>query len=753
MTHLAPQPATAGRAAPIPQSDTEHFIDGLFAGQAGWVRLGYIDGDPSIPKGTPGYAPMRSEWYEWPRQRATLLAQIAHHDAQGHNTYVRQVLFQYIEETIKGTPQSTLKADIAHALPSRWIWRDDVKDLRTASTALVETSEGNYQALIQLDRLASTQERKRLMTAWRNANADSDDCSADPVHFIRIPGGHNSKRHGWYAVRYAVRSERVYPTDALLAKCAEGDTHALSSSVSKNRAQLHQAGAWKNLQNGQALLNSPRWQAVINARPQLRILLVENNRVIITNKNGKQDDSLSAQRAVFVQNTITAWSDKRPGHLPENEIRAVAKALQPKLGPDKSDYQYQTDIDAMIAEYRPRNYQPKATIYLNRAARSGKRTPTNASAPLPRGKGRPAGNQSIEADRFLRYLQETIAGANLVKIGTLAGDFGISRQTAHIYLDILSKAGHLETETKRGRNGGIVIRFTPQAGAENVNVNQPSESPVSLVAERANPQFAGAPIGETSKDQVECVSPIPPAADNLPPTPATEQVPALSLADLVTEAIEGYGTRYTPHAGAVKPLERVIAHVRTAGGKWSDAAIEKEYRWQLQTRKWARQDEREREKARKMQPAALKRKSRSLASQAAAMMRAVRDGVEMPDRIEFDVPYRKDNGEIGYQKRTTKAPTHPTERNARRLLHLAGIYAEIEAELDAREARRFEQQGYTLAEQREMLEIAEQDAAKRQRTTARARKAASVEPAVIEIPGGWRGLVDRLKARKETLAA
>jgi len=153
-------------------------LDYLLDDQAGQLCLGYIDGDPSIPEGHPDHVPMRSKYFDWPQERSAALRWLAWHDRQGHNTYARMCLF---------TPgKSTTKKN---ALDSRIIWRDDVKDPMAPCSVLIETSEGNYQALTKLDRLATTAERQRLMTAWRNANDDSCVCSADPIHFIRIAGG------------------------------------------------------------------------------------------------------------------------------------------------------------------------------------------------------------------------------------------------------------------------------------------------------------------------------------------------------------------------------------------------------------------------------------------------------------------------------------------------------------------------------------------------------------------------------------
>jgi hypothetical protein len=73
--------------------DTAWQLDYLFGNQDGWLCLGLVDGDPSIPKGTPGYSPLKEEWYRWPRQRTDALQRLAQLDQRGINTYIRQCLF------------------------------------------------------------------------------------------------------------------------------------------------------------------------------------------------------------------------------------------------------------------------------------------------------------------------------------------------------------------------------------------------------------------------------------------------------------------------------------------------------------------------------------------------------------------------------------------------------------------------------------------------------------------------------------
>src|SRR5688572_17238443 len=108
-------------------NEAAQFLDDLFAGQSGWLCLGSIDGDPSIPKGAHGYSPMKSEWYMWPKQQHETLERLTWHDAQGHNTYVRMCLFKSRNGTLN------------NAHPSPILWIDDVLNPRIHCSILIET--------------------------------------------------------------------------------------------------------------------------------------------------------------------------------------------------------------------------------------------------------------------------------------------------------------------------------------------------------------------------------------------------------------------------------------------------------------------------------------------------------------------------------------------------------------------------------------------------------------------------------------
>ena len=289
-----------------------------------------------------------------------------------------------------------------------------------------------------------------MMTAWRNTRPGADSCNAISVAFVRVPGGINRKGpggDGTWRVRYALQSGRVYTADRLLARCRApgggGDTP--TPRVSAVRGSHSHAEDWRGLPDGELLYASKRWQAILIHRPQLRQLLLMRQRVTITNKNGRPDDSDSAQRAVFVQNLITASPYARIEHLPEQEIRAVAHYLKPLLGSGKTDIEYQADIDWLIALKRPANYTPKPTRYTG-SARDVIKKPV----------GRPT--HAPEVKRFFLFLQERIVNDSPVSRAALAGEYGVHTRTVATYLDDLRRAGRISWVRK---SRGLVITFGP----------------------------------------------------------------------------------------------------------------------------------------------------------------------------------------------------------------------------------------------------------------------------------------------------
>jgi hypothetical protein len=125
-----------GRCAVTHLPDAALQLDRFFDDQQGWFCAGYVAGDPSLPKGAPGYTPLKEEWFHFPRQRQAALEWQANHDAQSHNTYFRQCLF------------STKSGKQENALPSRVVWQDDVTDPHKPCSTLIQPASASIKRFL-----------------------------------------------------------------------------------------------------------------------------------------------------------------------------------------------------------------------------------------------------------------------------------------------------------------------------------------------------------------------------------------------------------------------------------------------------------------------------------------------------------------------------------------------------------------------------------------------------------------------------
>src|SRR5262245_17052740 len=94
---------------------------------------------------------------------------------------------------------------------------------------------------------------------------------------VRVPFGFNTKRHGRFTVHMAQTGGPTYIVTDLRTRYAvkpaaptcEDDTAPPPAS-------------WANLPNGDALLNSPLPARAIECRPDLKLILVEGGRKVVS---------------------------------------------------------------------------------------------------------------------------------------------------------------------------------------------------------------------------------------------------------------------------------------------------------------------------------------------------------------------------------------------------------------------------------------------------------------------------------------
>jgi DNA primase RepB-like protein len=627
-------------------SDIPGFLDYLFGQRSGCACLGWIDGDPLIEEIDGDH----QEWFTWPAQREALISSAEWHAAQGHNLYVRQVLFAKKRGT-KG-----------YALPSDILWQDDAK-IDTPASQLVETSPSNYQAHIKLDRLATTAERARMMRAWRNARPGADDCSANPVAFVRIPGGHNRKRHGDWIVRYAMQSARIYIADKLLARCGagRGETHSPAALGGLDQAQLDY---WQT--HIEQLLNDDRTlpRAFVRDTPGRRILeLRAQGKGLHFHTSGTWD--ASRERLWLANSLVMAryLNEQIAALLWHFEVAETIEI--------KGETAVWADIHRVIGMARLAHPNVHPRLYGGRPAKKAK---------IARGR---ASNHAATVEQVYHLLGEYRAGTDaIIHIGDIATAIGAHRGTVTRILIELSESGRISKRRLAG-GGGLVITFLEPQRDVIIDVMPVTALPIAA-PEIALQEIA---LGETGSS-VKCVSPDRATADHISPAP-------ISLADLVSEAIDAYGANFTR-------AKRYMAD-NAPGHGWSEARVKKEYRWQLKQRAWARRDARELAKARSLFGEALRKTSRAIAGAAAQM----------------------------HRKGDKRAPIWDRR---------AGIYAQVEAERQQAEAERLE---HTITELAEYTALVEQLPAARRI----GRAARLVESAVPPATDGWAAIA-RLQAAK-----
>jgi DNA-binding MarR family transcriptional regulator len=386
------------------------FLNDRFAGQSGWLCLGWIDGDPQIE-------PLREEWYHMPRQAQIVTGRALELADRGYNLFVGLCLF------------SSRKRSYATALPSAWLWIDDAA---IEGAELVESSAGNYQSWLKLDQPLSAQERSTLQRALRDTMAGADNCSADAVHMARLPGGWNRKQHGTWQVSVA------RPADTIVNVA---DLRTRYPIVLRERTSIEEDD-WCDLPSGSRLSQSRRFMALVKANEQLRKVCA-GERVALRMRNGRDDDSLSNQRAIFVCQLIHA-------HYPHDEIRALAHHFMGRLASQPE--RFELDIDKLLQRYTPADYTPEPT----RATSS-----TRQPAP-PRG-GR---HYTLTAGELLDfYHQYADCGPRGIVLewtrGEVAQHLGVSYDTVQRREAELIAAGQIRRQFSADRQRSLVI-LSPQ---------------------------------------------------------------------------------------------------------------------------------------------------------------------------------------------------------------------------------------------------------------------------------------------------
>lgn len=343
MNTSTPQPSrtnTPARWAPVSTLKRRAYdtLDRFFGTRTGYLWLGYIDGDPSIPEGKPGYSPMQGEYFklQTARDRWAATARIAFWHSQGWNIYFSPCLYR------------AQKRSEANALPSHILWLDDYAH---EDAEIVASSEASRQSFIFTDQDMSAADRAALQRAIRDQSPGADSCSASPIQPARFPMGFNTKRHGAWPVSVERQAPRVVPVDEIRARYPVSSEPARGGAVDRS--------GWDKLPNGGQLASSARFRKFVERNRDLRRILA-GERIALPNQNGRMDDSTSTQCAIFVCQLVTCRKkDRKP--WPHNEIRALALHFEAVIHDTDDSEDFKRRIDYDLAYYTPDDYDPEPT--------------------------------------------------------------------------------------------------------------------------------------------------------------------------------------------------------------------------------------------------------------------------------------------------------------------------------------------------------------------------------------------------------
>jgi hypothetical protein len=199
----APRSISTSTPRTAPTSDLARFLAEIFRGQEqGYVHLGYIAGDPARDKHTPAGDLKYSGW-----EAACAYADIHQH--------VRTLAQTHGDSYSRGTAFDRKNYDAAHALPSAVVFVDDPKHHRDSLSMVVQTSAVSVQGYFLLDRCYPPPIIRELQELAKNV-MDGDPCHSIG-HFVRVPGGYNTKHGARFLVRLATLNSTRYTADELRA--------------------------------------------------------------------------------------------------------------------------------------------------------------------------------------------------------------------------------------------------------------------------------------------------------------------------------------------------------------------------------------------------------------------------------------------------------------------------------------------------------------------------------------------------------
>lgn len=715
------------------QTRATRFLRYLHDDQSGWAEIVAGQSNPCDPKKIDLVMSTRRFLYLDP-DRPDLFDQAGAYIAQLTASYGN--VYTGIRLYTRHARDTNTRSE-ADTKPGRVICIDDAPAApELPYSASIRTSEASRHAYYKADRAVTKDDARRAAAAL-----GGDPSGVDLTQLVRVPGTFNTKHNGRWPVEPESTPGTIYNLDQL--RSAWPAAAAKAGTIGAAWGEAYRPDDWKNLPDGGPLWHSAYVAAVARraGREPLAALL-RGERAVIVRKDDRIDDSDSVQIAALCYNLMS-------GNVCEAHIRAIALYLKDTIRPGRALEHFKAHVDAELVRYRPKHYKPQPIRYTG--------APLQLE-PLPSAEHKPAPNSRARKDRpqqvagasgYLAWLRTQVdpqSDSVMLSQAQCAGRLGCCVRTIKRYEKALGPqiARHVFAQ----RQAGCLFILAPDVVPT---------SPADVVIVDAEIAQQSAENAQPATMQVEHTAPPD-------PTPQIAVAPPAwcsrgELAEWTTEAFDAYPGRAS--------IRKVLKHVEMLadGRRFNLVTLKRVYAEELARRRYSKQDARELQKARAMDSKALRRMSRSLGTQVAAVQQALKTGVQPPDMLEYQVEY----ADGSTRECKTKRPAVLTEKYAWLLMHRAGIYAQVEAERQQAEAERIQRIGYSLTEQAEMLELVDQarpqlERQRLGRATTRGGVCSpkttpialpsdlfSTAPAISPYHAAALGLVERLKAQQAAL--
>lgn len=648
------------------------FLDWLYDDERGYIEVVAGRANPSDP----AKIKLAMRTRRWCATRAAAVAYIGKLARHYDDIYVSERLY---DERAK--VENTRKEE--YTRPSRIIFIDDAPEEPYLFYSLcVRTSEHSRHAYYKAD-APTTKDDVRRATKYLGG----DPSGIDLTQLVRVPGTFNTKNGGRWPVEVEDTGP-VYKLDDLRSKFPQVEAPRGSGQITP----LDWPEVESHLSNINALLTSARAQLIKPTTQTGRILGGEMLTFIV---KGRPDDSRSMNACAVASGLLLR------GFM-DDEIAAVLIHLYRQWGSERDKGTAWCKLDAGRCINYAHEHHPEASGRQS-PTRYRKRAQAEAIADVrPISRARPDRPQRFTAAAlYLEYQQRPDLCS--LKRKARASALNISTATLDRLEDALERDKLIAIETDEHRQGSRVI-------LQGVIIIAPHEV-LSDAPETPAPE---APSIRAESEQIaletpQCIGETHPPPNTPPPAAPVERA---ELVGWVAAAFDQLA-----EAGARLSFARVRKYVLSDadGRPFQMPALARLYRDELKRRQWARQDAREERRARSMTRAALVKKSRAIASQAADLRR----------------------------RNSPQAPIW-TRR--------AGIYAAEEARRDALEAQRILDSGYTLVEQRALLDQVDgvRLDLRRERSGRAARlPGGCVPPLPAAAPIDPSGIIGRLKQQRD----